>query len=287
VAFDRGERLFGSDADQMLIRKPDTAYAHFREMLGRSADHPLSKNVEAMRYGTQPYMNATRGGQNYAYTYKGEPGIDSFSAEELSAMVFSYARDITKDFGGIAVRDAVITVPSFATAHERRALAAAADIAGLKVSERDRLKCRGLDNNPDRLGLHLLCTHAHSIQTQTQPNTAHTSLGMRAGAIHRAPAPTHATGAPRSPFQGLRTARPHGQSGKGAGADVRISAAEDSTRFGGGRQRPVPRCSCFTAGLLAVTARSSPRRSIFQPSGREPAYGNEALGNNHGAENFL
>jgi hypoxia up-regulated 1 len=42
-------------------------------------------------------------------------------------------QDITKAFGGQAVRDCVITVPSFATAHERRALLAAAEVAGLKV----------------------------------------------------------------------------------------------------------------------------------------------------------
>ena len=42
-------------------------------------------------------------------------------------------KDIVKDFGGQAVRDAVITVPAFATMHERRALVTAAEIAGLKV----------------------------------------------------------------------------------------------------------------------------------------------------------
>jgi hypoxia up-regulated 1 len=42
-------------------------------------------------------------------------------------------RDITKEFGGIAVRDCVITVPSFSTQHERRALISAAEVAGLKV----------------------------------------------------------------------------------------------------------------------------------------------------------
>lgn len=48
-------------------------------------------------------------------------------------MVLTYARDITKDFGGQAVRDCVLTVPMFATQHERRALIMAAEVAGLKV----------------------------------------------------------------------------------------------------------------------------------------------------------
>lgn len=76
-------------------------------------------------------MNDTR--QALSYTYPSGKTITSFTAEELAAMVLTYARDITKDFGGLAVRDCVLTVPSFATMHERRALITSAEIAGLKV----------------------------------------------------------------------------------------------------------------------------------------------------------
>jgi hypoxia up-regulated 1 len=82
-------------------------------------------------YATKPYLNDTR--QALSYTYPSGKTITSFTAEELAAMVLTYARDITKDFGGLAVRDCVLTVPSFATMHERRALITSAEIAGLKV----------------------------------------------------------------------------------------------------------------------------------------------------------
>lgn len=164
VAFDRGERLYGSDAFGMLSRKPGMAYAHFREMIGRNANHPSVQAVEDMRLGTSPFQNDTRGGLDYRY--KGDKNIEGFSAEELGAMIFSYARvrktytyiytwqatcrtyctqlifykitfnnnqDITKEFGGQSVRDCVITVPSFATSTERKAMINAAEIAGLKV----------------------------------------------------------------------------------------------------------------------------------------------------------
>lgn len=131
VAFDRGERMYGSDAAGMLTRKPGMAYAHFREMIGRNEGHPSVEDVAHMKYGTSPYQNETRGGLDYRY--KGDQNIVSFSSEELAAMIFTYARDITKDFGGQSVRDCVITVPSFATAIERRGIINAAEIAGLKV----------------------------------------------------------------------------------------------------------------------------------------------------------
>jgi len=82
-------------------------------------------------YATKPYLNNTR--QALSYAYPSGKTITSFTAEELAAMVLTYARDITKDFGGLAVRDCVLTVPSFATMHERRALITSAEIAGLKV----------------------------------------------------------------------------------------------------------------------------------------------------------
>ena len=62
VAFDRGERMVGNDAFGQLSRKPQFSFAHFREMLGRGADHPLVKATEALRYGTPPAFNETHGG---------------------------------------------------------------------------------------------------------------------------------------------------------------------------------------------------------------------------------
>jgi hypoxia up-regulated 1 len=49
IAFDRGERMFGSDAVGALTRKPLDAFVHFREMLGRTLDHPAVQAVQAHR----------------------------------------------------------------------------------------------------------------------------------------------------------------------------------------------------------------------------------------------
>lgn len=45
IAFDRGERMFGSDAVGALTRKPLDAFTHFREMLGRTLDHSAVEGV--------------------------------------------------------------------------------------------------------------------------------------------------------------------------------------------------------------------------------------------------
>jgi len=61
-------------------------------------------------------------------------GYTSFSAEELSAQVLEHVRGFTEDFaGGARVRDAVITVPAYATQGERLALLDAAELAGFHV----------------------------------------------------------------------------------------------------------------------------------------------------------
>ena len=57
-----------------------------------------------------------------------------FTPEELVAMVLNHARDITKAYGvDGTISDCVLTVPSFFTQHERRALLDAAELADLNV----------------------------------------------------------------------------------------------------------------------------------------------------------
>lgn len=58
----------------------------------------------------------------------------TFTPEELVAMVLTHAKDITNAFGVPGeVKDCVLTVPSFYTQHERRALLDAAALADLNV----------------------------------------------------------------------------------------------------------------------------------------------------------
>lgn len=56
-----------------------------------------------------------------------------YTPEELTAMLLQHVKDMTLAFGGKAIKDCVLTVPSFFTQHEKDALYTAAEIADLKV----------------------------------------------------------------------------------------------------------------------------------------------------------
>ena len=59
--------------------------------------------------------------------------VEAYNAEELNAMLFSYIKDLVQEHTGKPVRRCVITVPAFFAESDRRALLAAAKIAGLDV----------------------------------------------------------------------------------------------------------------------------------------------------------
>jgi len=138
LAFVRGERLFGSDAYGMLSRKPELAYARLTELLGRTAAHAGVLNLAKSYMPMDVKFNETRGGLSVAAA-KGVTedyragGWAAWAVEELVAMVLTYAKDITRAFGGHVVRDCVITVPAYATQLEREAMLSAAELAELRV----------------------------------------------------------------------------------------------------------------------------------------------------------
>uniref|UniRef100_A0A6U6FIS4 Uncharacterized protein n=2 Tax=Odontella aurita TaxID=265563 RepID=A0A6U6FIS4_9STRA len=128
VLFDQGTRFYGADANSMVARKPLLTPAALGVMLGRDVDHPTVKVLAERHYPLTPSYNDTRSGACIK--------IDGneFTPEELVAMVLTHAKDITAAFGaGKNVRDCVLTVPSFYTQHERRALLDAASLADLNV----------------------------------------------------------------------------------------------------------------------------------------------------------
>ncbi|CAB1098258.1 HSP70 [Ectocarpus sp. CCAP 1310/34] len=129
VNFDRGERNFGSDAYALVSRKPKQTYTKMTTMLGRDLEHPSLAPILS-RLPNDVGFKADEGGVVLSLNDNGAEA--EYSAVELVAMILSSAQEMTGMFG-YSVNDAVITVPEFATAHERRALLDAADVAGLTV----------------------------------------------------------------------------------------------------------------------------------------------------------
>eukprot|EP00903_Cladosiphon_okamuranus_P014439 g13397.t1 len=129
VNFDRGERNFGSDAYALVSRKPKQTFTKMTTMLGRDLEHPFLAPILS-RLPNDAGFKAEKGGVMLSVNDNGAEA--EYSAVELVAMILSSAQEMTEMFG-YSVKDAVITVPEFATAHERRALLDAADVAGLTV----------------------------------------------------------------------------------------------------------------------------------------------------------
>ncbi|EQC40757.1 hypothetical protein SDRG_01828 [Saprolegnia diclina VS20] len=129
VSFNGDERVYGADAMNIEVRRPQVAYSQIRRFLGATVDHPLVSSLTENEYF--PYTltkNLTRG--SVALQHSSE---HTFHAEELAAMVFGHAKQITNDFAEAPVKDWVITVPMYFAEPQRQAIIDAAEIAGIRV----------------------------------------------------------------------------------------------------------------------------------------------------------
>ena len=134
VLFDQGTRFYGADANGLLARKPTKTPAGMSVLLGRDEDHPAVKVLSERHYPLTPMYNETRNG-----VYLLVDGKDPYTPEELTAMVLNHAEEFTHMYGKEKgyeygkIQDCVLTVPSFATQAERKALLDAAALADFKV----------------------------------------------------------------------------------------------------------------------------------------------------------
>lgn len=111
-----------------MARKPHLTPSQMTLLLGRAADHPSVQVLKERHYHFTPAYNETRSGVCLTID-----NVD-FTPEELVAMVLTHAKDITAAYGVTTpLKDCVLTVPSFYTQHERRALLDAAELAELNV----------------------------------------------------------------------------------------------------------------------------------------------------------
>lgn len=134
ILFDQGTRFYGADASSLLARKPTKTPSGMTVMLGRDEEHPAIKVLTERHFPLTPLYNETRKG-----LYVMVDGKESYTPEELTAMVLSHAEEMTKAYGAEkghvlgSIQDCVLTVPSFATQAERQAYLDAAELAGYNV----------------------------------------------------------------------------------------------------------------------------------------------------------
>jgi len=147
ILFDSDTRFYGSDAKSLIGRKPTFTPYSMNMLLGRDESHPIVQDQYNRYNPIEPYYNETRSGVNL------KVASIAYTPEELVAMVLSHAKDFTVADGVTTqIKDCVLTVPSFYTQHERRAILDAASLADLNVLALiDETTAAGLHFGIDRI----------------------------------------------------------------------------------------------------------------------------------------
>ena len=128
------ERIYGGDAMALSARFPNDVYPSLKPLLGLKVGNDLISE-----YGsTFPGLDIVEGTETGTVGFKSDSfvkGEEPWLVEELLAMELKNIKGNAETMAGkgSTIQDAVITVPSFYTAQERRAVVLAADLAGLRV----------------------------------------------------------------------------------------------------------------------------------------------------------
>lgn len=111
---------------EAAMAKPHKAIAYMRELLGRT--HRKDSTYGPHYFPHSIHLDETRG----ACRVVASPG-ETLAPETLNAMLLTWAKNRVKEHTGFALTRCVITVPPFFTQSQRRALLAAASIAGVSL----------------------------------------------------------------------------------------------------------------------------------------------------------
>ncbi len=128
------ERVYGGDAVALAARFPGDVYSNLKPLLGRLANESQVQEFKSRHPGQRLIEDKVRGTVAFRSGSFGRE-VDAFLVEELLAMELRNIRTNAEAMAGkgSVVQDAVITIPGYYTAEERRAVELAADLAGLKL----------------------------------------------------------------------------------------------------------------------------------------------------------
>ncbi|KAK4696476.1 hypoxia up-regulated 1, partial [Lecanoromycetidae sp. Uapishka_2] len=128
------ERVYGGDAVALSARFPSDVYANLKPLLGLKFGDELVSEYGETHSGLKMVEypeTGTVGFQSECFVGEEEPWL----IEELLAMELKNIKANAETMAGkgSTISDTVITIPSFYTVEERRAITLAADLAGLRV----------------------------------------------------------------------------------------------------------------------------------------------------------
>ncbi|KAJ8068586.1 hypothetical protein OCU04_002298 [Sclerotinia nivalis] len=128
------ERVYGSDAVALAARFPGDVYPNLKPLLGLSSENNLVKEYAIRHPALQLEADKTRGTAAFrsgAFAADEQP----WTVEEILAMELQSIQRNAEALAGSKVKDLVLTIPTFYTTEEKRAVLLAADLAGLRVLE--------------------------------------------------------------------------------------------------------------------------------------------------------
>jgi L1 cell adhesion molecule like protein len=129
VSFSDTERLVGTAAKNQAARNAENTIFDAKRLIGRKFHDPI---VQAdMKLWPFKVVCESQDRPAIEVTYKGEK--KRFFAEEISSMVLGYMRQISEQYMGCDVKNAVITVPAYFNDSQRQATKDAGKISNLNV----------------------------------------------------------------------------------------------------------------------------------------------------------
>ena len=129
VAFSENERLIGDAAKNQASRNPENTVFDAKRLIGRKYNDP---SVQADKKLWPFQVVSTTGDKpKIEVSYKSER--KQFTPEEISSMILTKMKEISKSYLGNDVTDAVITVFAYFNDSQRQATKDAGAIAGLNV----------------------------------------------------------------------------------------------------------------------------------------------------------
>ncbi|KAI9675720.1 MAG: lumenal Hsp70 protein [Caeruleum heppii] len=129
------ERVYGSDAVALAARFPAHIYPNLKPLLAARFD---ASEVTEEYQRRHPVLAVVADKSRSTVAFKSEAVSkeqEPFRVEELLAMELQNVKANAEALAGkgSTIRDAVVTIPAFYTAEERRAVELAAELAGLRV----------------------------------------------------------------------------------------------------------------------------------------------------------
>lgn len=120
-----GNRIYGNIAKRQLVTNPENTYWALKRLIGRKFDSP--EVLEMSRRASFPITSSANG--DAAVRFAGKVA----SPEEVVSGFLAYLKEVSENYLGTEIQDAVITVPAFYDDAQRQATKVAGEIAGLNV----------------------------------------------------------------------------------------------------------------------------------------------------------